>query len=156
MKTPNEAVPKPTEAELDILHVLWQHGSSTVRFVNDEMNKRTQHRKNSANAKTTDEIGYTTTLKIMQIMAEKKLVSRDESTRTHIYTAAVREEDVQQTMVEKFVQNVFRGSAMKLVMQALGSGETSTSELNELKKLIEAKQREQAVNAPSANKSKKG
>jgi predicted transcriptional regulator len=155
MKRKDEATPKPTEAELDILHVLWEYGASTVRFVNDAINKRNARPPH----KSTDEIGYTTTLKIMQIMTDKKLVSRDESTRTHIYTAAVREEDVQQTMVEKFVQNVFRGSAMKLFMQALGSGEASNTDLDELKKLIEEKQREQASQAaatPSATKSKKG
>jgi BlaI family transcriptional regulator, penicillinase repressor len=133
--------PKPTDAELDILHVLWQRGPSTVRFVNDELNKQQPLRQGK---KEDSEIGYTTTLKIMQIMTEKTLVRRDESSRTHVYRAAVDESDVQQTLVDKFVSSVFRGSAMKLVMQALGSSQTSDQELMELRRLLDEKTQERA------------
>ncbi|TAE30329.1 MAG: BlaI/MecI/CopY family transcriptional regulator [Candidatus Kapaibacterium sp.] len=117
---------KPTDAELEILQVLWQNGAATVRTINDALNKDND-----------DTIGYTTTLKIMQIMAEKGLLSRDESNRTHIYTAEVREDEVQQAFVSKLMDSVFRGSAMKLVLQALGSGKTSTSELQQIRALLD-------------------
>ncbi len=117
---------KPTDAELEILQVLWQQGAATVRSINEALNKGND-----------DTIGYTTTLKIMQIMAEKGLLSRDESNRTHIYTAEVREDEVQQAFVSKLMDSVFRGSAMKLVLQALGSGKTSTSELQQIRALLD-------------------
>jgi len=121
---------KPTDAELEILQVLWAAGPSSVRFVNDQLNenRREEHR---------EATGYTTTLKFMQIMAEKGLVTRDTSSRTHIYAAAVKEEDTQRQLLEKFVDSAFRGSAMKLVMQALGSHKASSKELDEIKALIE-------------------
>ena len=124
----NKSLPKPTDAELEILQILWEHGPSSVRFVNDQLNTQ--------RAKDTKEIGYTTTLKIMQIMAEKALVSRNTETRTHIYSAAVSEDGVQQQLLKKFVDATFRGSAMKLVMQALGNHQTSQEELEEIKDLI--------------------
>jgi len=116
--------PIPTDSELEILQVLWQHGPSTVRFVNEEMNKG-------------KEIGYTTTLKIMQIMLEKGIVIRNEESRTHIYTPAISEDAAQKKLLDRFMDATFRGSAMKLVTQALGSGKTSKEELDEIKKLIE-------------------
>lgn len=119
--------PKPTDAELDILHVLWQNGSATVRAVNDELKKRTG----------SDDIGYTTTLKFMQIMADKGLLTRDESQRSHVYSAAVREDDVQSAFVSKLLSSVFRGSAMNLVVQALGTGKPSTLELQQIRDLLD-------------------
>ncbi|MCO6487535.1 MAG: BlaI/MecI/CopY family transcriptional regulator [Phaeodactylibacter sp.] len=117
-------IPKPTESELEILQVLWQHGPSPVRFVNDKLNEER-------------EVGYTTTLKLMQIMAEKGLVWRNTDSRTHIYQAAVSEADTQKRLLQKFVDTTFRGSAMKLVMQALGNHQASPEELDEIKALIE-------------------
>ena len=115
--------PRPTESELEILQVLWQHGPSPVRFVNDELNKQR-------------EVGYTTTLKLMQIMVDKGLAARNTDSRTHIYSAAVSEADTQQHLLNRFVDRTFRGSAMKLVMQALGSHKASEEELDEIKALI--------------------
>ena len=119
---------KPTESELEILQVLWQLGKATVRQVNDELGKLR-------------EIGYTTTLKLLQIMHEKNLVSRTDERdaargRYHIYTAAVGEEQTQNMLLDKFVDAAFRGSAMKLVMQTLGNHQASKEELEEIKKLI--------------------
>jgi BlaI family penicillinase repressor len=115
--------PKPTESELEILQVLWQHGPSTVRFVNDELSKKR-------------EVGYTTTLKLLQLMLEKVLVLREDSTKTHIYRAAVREEETQGLLLDRFVESAFGGSAMKLVMQALGNRTTSQEELQQIRRLL--------------------
>ncbi len=114
---------KPTDAELEILQVMWVHGPSSVRFVNDILNQKR-------------EVGYTTTLKIMQIMTEKGLLRRDTENRSHIYQTAVSEEATQQLLLDEFVENAFRGSAMKMVMQALGHHTTSDSELEAIKSLI--------------------
>lgn len=114
---------KPTESELEILQVLWALGQATVRQVNDELNKKR-------------EIGYTTTLKLMQIMFEKKLVTRTDEGRYHLYQSVVSEDETQQQLLDIFVDTAFKGSAMKLVMQALGNHQTSAEELDEIKKLI--------------------
>ena len=116
---------KPTESELEILQVLWQLGKATVRQVNDELS-------------TLREIGYTTTLKLLQIMHEKHLVSRIEEGRYHVYKAEVGEEQTQNLLLDRFVDATFRGSAMKLVMQTLGNHQASKEELEEIKKLIES------------------
>ncbi|MHA7099599.1 BlaI/MecI/CopY family transcriptional regulator [Roseivirga pacifica] len=115
---------KPTETELEILNILWQEGPSSVRIVNEKMNEQ-------------KEVGYTTTLKLMQLMAQKGLVKRDESKRTHIYNAAVKAKDLQQTMVSKLMNAVFSGSAGQLALSALGNGKASKQELDEIKALIE-------------------
>ncbi|QJX45852.1 BlaI/MecI/CopY family transcriptional regulator [Hymenobacter taeanensis] len=115
--------PKPTESELEILQVLWQHGPSTVRFVNDELSKKR-------------DVGYTTTLKLLQLMLEKVLVFRDDESKTHIYRAAVREEETQGLLLDRFVESAFGGSAMKLVMQALGNRHTSQEELQQIRRLL--------------------
>jgi predicted transcriptional regulator len=117
-------VPKPTEAELEILQVIWEHGPSTVRFVNDLLSK---HRK----------VGYTTTLKIMQIMTDKKLLSRDTSIKTHIYKVAISQQKTQQQLIDKLMATAFGGSAMKLVMQALGNKKSTVAELNEIRAFID-------------------
>ena len=119
----NSNILKPTEAELKILQILWQHGPSSVRFVNDKLNEE-------------KEVGYTTTLKIMQIMADKKLVNRNTESRTHIYESGIEEDATQKQLLKKFVDATFRGSAMKLVMQALGNHEASEDELQKIKDLI--------------------
>lgn len=113
----------PTESELEVLQVLWQRGSSSVRQVNELLNEKR-------------EVGYTTTLKIMQIMTEKGLVTRDTSTRTHYYEAAVKEKDTQKSLLENFIEKTYRGSAMRMVMQALGHQDASPDELEHLKKII--------------------
>ncbi len=117
-------IPKPTDSELEILQILWAHGPSTVRFVNDKLNEER-------------EVGYTTTLKLMQIMADKGLAYRNTESRTHIYSAAVSESDTQEKLLKQFLNATFRGSAMKLVMQTLGNHATSPEELDEIKALIE-------------------
>ena len=114
---------KPTDAELEILHVLWQHGPSTVRQVHDQLT-------------LTRDMGYTTALKLMQIMHEKGLLSRVEDAKSHVYTASVTEEATQRTLLDRFVETAFRGSATKLVLQALGHHKTSAEELDEIKKLL--------------------
>lgn len=115
---------KPTESELEILQILWEHGPSSVRFVNEKLNEKR-------------EVGYTTSLKIMQIMADKALVERNTESRTHIYSPMVSEDATQKQLLQKFVDKTFRGSAMKLVMQALGNHEASDEELQKIKALIE-------------------
>ena len=114
---------KPTDAELEILQILWANGPSSVRFVNDQLNQER-------------EVGYTTTLKIMQIMVDKKILERNTDQRTHIYSALVNEAATQKQLLKKFVDAAFRGSATKLVMQALGNHQTSEEELAAIKDLI--------------------
>ena len=115
---------KPTDSELEILKLLWQLGPSSVRTINDELNKNKQ-------------TGYTTTLKIMQIMAEKGLVTRAKDGRNHIYSAAVEQQAAQRQLLDKLLMGVFGGSAKHLVMQALGNHQTSRQELKEIRKYIE-------------------
>ncbi len=114
---------KPTESELEILTVLWEKGDTTVRTVHEEL------------AKTKD-AGYTTTLKLMQIMHEKGLVTRDTASKTHIYSAAINKEKTQIQIVNKMIKNLFAGSPTEMVLQALGGNKTSTEELNKIEDLI--------------------
>jgi len=127
----NKKIPKPTESELAILRVLWERGPSSVKEVNAQLNAQ-----RDPNSK---EIGYTTTLKLMQIMfkSDRQLVSRNEESRTHIYEANVKEADMQQKLLNKFVESTFGGSAMQMVMQALGNHTASKEELSEIKALID-------------------
>jgi len=120
----SKQVPKPTNAELEILSVLWEFGSSTVRFVNEQLNERR-------------EVGYTTTLKFLQIMSEKGLVSRNTDGRTHIYEAVFKQKQIQDQLINKLVDTAFGGSAQKLVIQALGNSKSSHEELEAIKKLID-------------------
>jgi len=114
---------KPTDSELEILHILWENGPSSVRYINDVLNERR-------------DVGYTTTLKLMQIMNEKGLVKRDTAAKTHIYIAVAKENDTKNNLVNEFVNVAFHGSAMNLVMQALGNTKSSPEELEDLKALI--------------------
>ena len=116
---------KPTESELEILNILWAKDSATVRDVHEEL------------AKSKD-VGYTTTLKLMQIMHEKGLVKRDESMRTHIYQPAVNREKTQKHLLDKMIDSLFGGSSTQLVLQALGSGEQklSNEELEKIQSLL--------------------
>lgn len=117
---------KPTESELEILQILWKNGTATVRDVHEELAQN-------------KEVGYTTTLKLMQIMHEKGLVKRDESMRTHIYQPAVNKEKTQKHLLSKMIDSLFGGSSTQLVLQALGSSDqkVSAEELEEIQKLIE-------------------
>jgi BlaI family transcriptional regulator, penicillinase repressor len=116
---------KPTESELEILNILWQRDLATVREVHEEL------------AKIKD-VGYTTTLKLMQIMHEKGLVKRDESMRTHVYQAAVNKEKTQKHLLNKMIDSLFGGSSTQLVLQALGSGDqVSAEELVQIQTLID-------------------
>jgi BlaI family transcriptional regulator, penicillinase repressor len=114
---------KPTESELEILQILWQKQQATVRDVHVEINKA-------------KESGYTTTLKLMQIMHEKGLVTRDSSSKTHIYQPAVSKEKTQNLFVTKMIDTLFSGSKLALVMQALGNQKTSIKELNEIREYL--------------------
>ncbi len=116
-------IQKPTDAELEILQILWRDGPSTVRSVNEFLNEKR-------------EVGYTTTLKLMQIMTEKSLVDRDTSARTHVYRALVEEGDVQKGLLKKVINTAFHGSASNLIMQALGDHRASAEELRAIKDLI--------------------
>ena len=116
---------KPTESELEILNILWMRDEATVREVHEEL------------AKSKD-VGYTTTLKLMQIMNEKGLVKRDESMRTHLYQSAVNKEKTQKHLLNKMIDSLFGGSSTQLVLQALGTGEQklSVEELEKIQTLI--------------------
>jgi BlaI family transcriptional regulator, penicillinase repressor len=115
---------RPTEAELEILRVLWERGPSTVRQVHESL----------AAARDT---GYTTTLKLMQIMTDKGLVTRDESARTHVYAAKASQETTQRQLVNDLVDRAFGGSAAELVLRALSSHRTSAEELDEIRRLLD-------------------
>ncbi len=126
-------IPKPTDAELEVLQILWENGPSSVRFVNDRLNE-----KRAAESKEGEkrEVGYTTTLKIMQLMVEKEIATRNTDHRTHIYIPKIDESDTKKALLKTFVDTTFRGSAMNLVLQALGNHQTSPEELEEIKALI--------------------
>lgn len=115
---------KPTESELEILNILWEKGPCTVREVHEilEQNK---------------DAGYTTTLKLMQIMHDKGLLSRDSSNRSHVYKAAISKEQTRGQIVQRMIDNVFNGSAMQLVMQALGNHKAAPGELEQIKAYLE-------------------
>ncbi|MFL5773262.1 MAG: BlaI/MecI/CopY family transcriptional regulator [Flavisolibacter sp.] len=117
---------KPTESELEILNILWQKDTATVREVHEVL------------ARSKD-VGYTTTLKLMQIMHDKGLVKRDESMRTHIYQPAVNKEKTQKHLLDKMIDSLFGGSSTQLVLQALGSGDqkVSAEELQKIQTLID-------------------
>src|SRR5882757_2487403 len=117
---PNE----PTRSELEILQVLWKHGPSTVRFVNDTLNEIKRI------------VQYTSTLKLMQIMAEKQMLTRDESSMKHIYHAAIEEQKTKGALLEKFVDSMYNGSASSLMIQLLGNKKTSKKELQAIKDML--------------------
>jgi len=115
--------PRPTDAELEILRVLWDRGPSTVREVYETLGRE-------------KETGYTTVLKFLQIMKEKGLVTRDETSRSHVYAARLREEETQGQLVRDLLDRAFGGSARNLVMRALSSKEVSHEELAEIRNLL--------------------
>jgi BlaI family penicillinase repressor len=115
---------EPTKSELEILQVLWKHGPSTVRFVNDTLNLQKRS------------VQYTSTLKLMQIMAEKKMLKRDASNMKHIYMAAIEEQKTKRFLLNRFVDAMFDGSASSLMVQLLGDKKTTPEELEEIKELL--------------------
>jgi BlaI family transcriptional regulator, penicillinase repressor len=123
-------LPKPTDSELEILQILWENGSSTVKRVNEILNEK-------------KETGYTTTLKMLQIMYEKNLVERNEDERSHIYSASVGQNEMQKILLDKLLETAFSGSAASLVMQALGNSMPSKDELKKIKELLNKIEREQ-------------
>lgn len=115
---------KPTESELEILQILWLKETATVREVHEELIKA-------------KDVGYTTTLKLMQIMHDKGLVRRDESMRTHVYQAAVNKEKTQKHLLSKMIDSLFGGSSTQLVLQALGDGKASAAEIEQIQSLLD-------------------
>lgn len=115
---------KPTESELEILQVLWAKGHASVREVHE-------------NLAAFKDVGYTTTLKLMQIMNEKGLVKRNDAARTHIYKAAINKEATQQNLLGKIIRTLFSGSPSQLVLQALGSGDVSEEEISQIQKMLD-------------------
>ncbi|SDT50294.1 Predicted transcriptional regulator [Mucilaginibacter mallensis] len=115
---------KPTESELEILQIIWEKGQCTVRDVHEVL------------AKTKD-AGYTTTLKLMQIMHDKGLVERDTSAKTHLYKALITREQAQNTALDKIISTVFKGSTSQLIMQALSSNKSSKAELDMIKDYLD-------------------
>jgi predicted transcriptional regulator len=116
--------PKPTDAELAILRVLWTRGPSTVRQVQDALNEDRP-------------TGYTTALKLLQIMTDKGLVARDETDRTHIYRTSLSESETQRQLLDDLLARAFRGSAMTLVMQALSGAKATPDELARIRQLLD-------------------
>jgi BlaI family transcriptional regulator, penicillinase repressor len=115
---------EPTRSELEILQVLWQHGPSTVRFVNDTLNAQKRA------------VQYTSTLKLMQIMTDKKMLKRDESNMKHIYIPVIEEQKTKAFLLDRFVDAMFNGSKSNLMMQLLGNKKTSKAEIEEIKELL--------------------
>jgi BlaI family transcriptional regulator, penicillinase repressor len=123
-KKDNNKKIEPTRSELEILQVLWEHGPSTVRFVNDKLNEQKRA------------VQYTSTLKIMQIMVEKGILKRDESNMKHIYSPVMEEQKTKGFLLERFVDSMYNGSASSLVMQLLGNKKNSKKELQAIKDFL--------------------
>jgi predicted transcriptional regulator len=115
---------EPTRSELEILQVLWQYGPNTVRFVNDRLNEQKR------------EVNYASTLKLMQIMAEKGLLQRDESQVKHIYSPASEEDKTKDLLLDKFVDSLFNGSVSSLMLHLLDNRKASQKELDDIRKLL--------------------
>ncbi len=118
-----KTIPRPTEAELEILGVLWNRGPSTVRDVHEELDAR--------------RVGYTTVLKLLQIMAEKGLVARDESERAHVYRARLERDQAERQLVGDLVDKAFGGSASRLVLRALSTKTASAEEIERIRRLLD-------------------
>ena len=121
---PNLKLNKPTESEMEILQILWEEGPSTVREVHEILSG-------------TKESGYTTTLKLMQIMHDKGMLSRNDESKTHIYSALIKKESVQKQVVGNMIKGLFKGSSAKLVMHALGNHRASSEEIIEIKRYLD-------------------
>ncbi|MBW8683213.1 BlaI/MecI/CopY family transcriptional regulator [Chitinophaga rhizophila] len=114
----------PTKTELDVLQILWQYGPSTVRFVHDKLNEQKEA------------VIYTSTLKLMQVMKEKGMLNRDESSMKHVYSAAVEENKIKGTMLGRFMDTMYNGSPSDMMMALLGNDRTSADELKKIKDLL--------------------
>lgn len=123
-----QALPKPTEAELELLRILWATEPATVRDIHEALNEER-------------EVGYTTVLKLMQIMTAKGLVERDEANRAHVYRATISQEDMQSKILKDLSMRLFAGSAAQLAMHALAMEPASASELEEIRLLIESRRK---------------
>lgn len=117
---------EPTKSELEILQILWRFGPSTVRFINEELNEQKRA------------VNYSSTLKLMQIMAEKGLLETDKTNMKHIYSARVEEKKTKGFLLDKFVENMYNGSNSSLMMQLLGNKKTSQKEIDEIRKMLDA------------------
>ncbi|MFH1195516.1 MAG: BlaI/MecI/CopY family transcriptional regulator [bacterium] len=115
--------PKPSEAELQILQILWQKGASSVRDVHELLSVQ-------------KDAGYTTTLKTMQRMLEKKMLLREDTAKAHLYKAALKEEETQSDLLDRILNTAFGGSASKMVLRALGSNKPSAEELKRIREYI--------------------
>jgi predicted transcriptional regulator len=131
MTVNSRPMPRPTDAELAILRILWERGPCTVRTVHELLEPRGEH-------------GYTTTLKILQIMAEKGLVTRDTSARAHVYAAAAAEAETQRHLVRHLLERAFGGSAGKLVLRALAEERATPEEIAEIRRLLDASEEDDA------------
>jgi len=119
----NNSFPLPTDGELEILQILWEVGPATVRTVNDMMNRN----------KT---VGYTTTLKLLQIMDSKGLVNRDSSQKVHIYQAALPPDQTRKALLDRFLETAFQGAAGEMVLQLLGGHQATADELSRIRQLL--------------------
>ena len=124
MVTRLEELPEPTRAQLEILQVLWKHGPSTVRFVNDQLNQQKQS------------LSYTSTLKLMQIMHEKGMLQRDERSMTHVYSTQLEEGRTKGVVLKKFVDAMYNGSVKSLMLELLGNQDTSGKQWDKIKDLL--------------------
>lgn len=127
---PKEEKTNPTPSELEILQFLWKHGPSTVKQIHEELEK-------------SKEVRYTTTLKTMQVMFERGMLQREAQGRKHIYQAAIAEDETQDVLLDRFLNKTFRGSALKMVMRALGNYDATQSDLNQLKDYIDQMEKTQ-------------
>ncbi|WP_276481100.1 BlaI/MecI/CopY family transcriptional regulator [Paraflavitalea pollutisoli] len=123
-KEQNQPEAVPTKAEMDVLQVLWKHGPATVRFVHDTLNEQKEA------------VQYTSTLKLMQVMTEKGMLTRDESSMKHIYSPVLEEDKTKGSMLTRFVDNMYDGSVSNLMMALLGNDKTSDKELKVLKEML--------------------
>jgi predicted transcriptional regulator len=121
----DKPTPRPTDAELAILRILWQRGPSTVREVHEDLSRAS-------------DTGYTTILKLLQIMTDKGLVVRDESQRAHVYTTRESEQRTQRRLIGDLIDRAFGGSPAKLVLQALSGTKATAEELNAIRQLVES------------------
>lgn len=117
---------EPTKSELEILQILWRFGPSTVRFINDELNEQKRA------------VNYSSTLKLMQIMAEKGLLQTDKTNMKHVYSARVEEKKTKGFLLDKFVETMYNGSNSSLMMQLLGNKKTSQKEIDEIRKMLDS------------------
>jgi len=136
-------LPRPTDAELEILRVLWDRGPSTVREVHEAISERRTELPGERLQKPAAKagVGYTTILKLMQIMTDKGLVRRDETERAHVYQARLPEEQTQRQLVGDLMNRVFAGSASKLVMHALSASKSSAEDLSKIRQILDELER---------------